>query len=136
MALRSQELWSSRPRSLLSSCRRKWSWPLWASVLFIAGFLSVDLAFLAANLMKVVEGGWVPLVLGACSMVVMWTWVRGSHLLTEKTHRDSIPIKDLIPMLQKSKPIRVPGLAIFLTADPELAPVALMHNHQAQQGSA
>ncbi len=67
---------------------KKWRWPLWASLLLIAGFLSVDLAFLAANLMKVVDGGWVPLLLGACSMVVMWTWVRGTHLLAEKTHRD------------------------------------------------
>ena len=66
---------------------KKWGWPLWASALLIAGFLAIDLAFLAANLMKVVDGGWVPLLLGACSMVVMWTWVRGTHLLAEKTHR-------------------------------------------------
>ncbi|MFY9629010.1 MAG: potassium transporter Kup [Methylocystis sp.] len=107
---------------------KKWRWPLWASLLLIAGFLSVDLAFLAANLMKVVDGGWVPLLLGACSMVVMWTWVRGTHLLAEKTHRDSIPIMDLIGMLQRSKPTRVPGTAIFLTSDPNVAPTALMHN--------
>ena len=107
---------------------RKWKWPLWAAVLLITGFLVVDLAFLAANLMKVVDGGWVPLLLGACSMVVMWTWVRGTALLAEKTHRDSIPIMDLIAMMQKSKPTRVPGMAIFLTSDPNVAPTALMHN--------
>jgi KUP system potassium uptake protein len=107
---------------------KKWRWPLWASLALIAGFLSVDLAFLAANLMKVVDGGWVPLLLGGCSMVVMWTWVRGTHLLAEKTHRDSIPIMDLIRMLEKSKPTRVPGTAIFLTSDPNVAPAALMHN--------
>jgi KUP system potassium uptake protein len=61
-------------------------------------------------------------------MIVMWTWVRGTRLLAEKTHRDSIPIMDLIAMLQKSKPTRVPGTAIFLTSDPNVAPTALMHN--------
>jgi KUP system potassium uptake protein len=107
---------------------RKWRWPLWAAALWIAAFLTVDLTFLAANLMKVVDGGWVPLTLGGCVMVVMWTWVRGTTLLSEKTHRDSIPICDLIAMLEKSKPTRVPGTAIFLTSDPNVAPTALMHN--------
>jgi len=107
---------------------KKWRWPLWASTALIAAFLAVDLAFLAANLMKVVDGGWVPLLLGSCAMIVMWTWVRGTHLLAEKTHRDSIPLADLIGMLAKSRPTRVPGTAIFLTSDPNVAPSALMHN--------
>ena len=107
---------------------RKWKWPLWAALLLITGFLVIDLAFLAANLMKVVDGGWVPLVLGGCVMIVMWTWVRGTRLLAEKTHRDSLPLMDLIKMLEKSKPTRVPGTAIFLTSDPNVAPTALMHN--------
>ncbi len=107
---------------------RKWKWPLWASLLLITAFLIVDLAFLAANLMKVVDGGWVPLVLGGCVMIVMWTWVRGTRLLAEKTHRDSLPLMELINMLHKSKPTRVPGTAIFLTSDPNVAPTALMHN--------
>ena len=107
---------------------KRWRWPLWASILLISGFLAIDLSFLAANLMKVVDGGWVPLLLAGCSMIVMWTWVRGTHLLAEKTHRDSIPIRELIAMLAKSKPTRVPGTAIFLTSDPNVAPTALMHN--------
>ncbi|HEY8138638.1 MAG TPA: KUP/HAK/KT family potassium transporter, partial [Methylocystis sp.] len=107
---------------------KRWRWPLWASILLISGFLAIDLSFLAANLMKVVDGGWVPLLLAGCSMIVMWTWVRGTHLLAEKTHRDSIPIRELIAMLTKSKPTRVPGTAIFLTSDPNVAPTALMHN--------
>ena len=107
---------------------KRWRWPLWASILLISGFLAIDLAFLAANLMKVKDGGWVPLLLAGCSMIVMWTWVRGTHLLAVKTHRDSIPIRELIGMLAKSKPTRVPGTAIFLTSDPNVAPTALMHN--------
>jgi KUP system potassium uptake protein len=108
--------------------RRAWRWPLWLSVGVIASFLIVDLTFLIANLLKIVDGGWVPVALGAGSMIVMWTWVRGSRLLNEKTQRDSIPIRELIPMLEKSKPMRAPGTAIFLTNDPEIAPASLMHN--------
>ncbi|MEF3365260.1 potassium transporter Kup [Methylocystis sp. 9N] len=107
---------------------RKWGWPLWAAALFISPLLTVDLAFLAANLMKVKDGGWAPLALAGCVMIVMWTWTRGTRLLAEKTHRDSIPLMELIAMLQKSPPTRVPGTAIFLTSDPAVAPQALMHN--------
>jgi KUP system potassium uptake protein len=105
-----------------------WRWPIWLAAPFVSTFLAVDLAFLAANLMKVVEGGWVPLLIAAGAMVVMWTWVRGTQLLTNKLKRDSIPIPDLIKMLEKSKPMRVPGTAIFLTSSPEIAPSSLMHN--------
>jgi KUP system potassium uptake protein len=105
-----------------------WRWPLWLAVLFISGFLIIDLAFLAANLMKIVDGGWVPLLIGSCAMVVMWTWVRGADLLARKTRRDSISMQDLIRMLEKSKPIRVAGTAVFLTNTPEAAPSAFMHN--------
>jgi KUP system potassium uptake protein len=61
-------------------------------------------------------------------MIVMWTWVRGTELLAKKTHRDSIPTTDLIRMMEKSKTTRVPGTAVFLTGDPNVAPSALMHN--------
>ncbi len=105
-----------------------WRWPLWLALPFVAAFLAVDFAFLAANLMKVIEGGWVPLLIAGGAMTVMWTWVRGTRILTEKFRRDSIPIPDLIRILEKSKPIRVPGTAIFLTNTPETAPPALLHN--------
>ena len=108
--------------------RGLWRWPLWAAISVIGFFLTIDLAFLTANLAKVLEGGWVPLALAAGSMVLMWTWVRGAHLLERKTHRDSIPTRDLLRMLERSKPQRVSGTAIFLTSDPEVAPSALMHN--------
>ena len=105
-----------------------WHWPLWVAIPFIGFFLAIDFSFMAANLVKVLEGGWVPLSLGALSMIVMWTWVRGTDLLAKKTHRDSIPTTDLIRMLEKSKPTRVAGTAVFLTGDPNVAPSALMHN--------
>ena len=105
-----------------------WHWPLWGALALICGFLSIDISFFIANLYKVFDGGYVPLLLGASSFVVMWTWSRGSKILTEKTHRDSIPMVDLIKMLEKSKPVRVPGTAVFLTSDPSVAPSSFMHN--------
>ncbi|MDB5510339.1 MAG: potassium transporter [Hyphomicrobiales bacterium] len=107
---------------------RLWKWPLWGAFAVMGGFLVIELAFFSANLVKIVEGGWVPVLIGATMVLLMWTWMRGSGLLLRKTHRDSIPMRDLIRMLQKSKPTRVPGTAIFLTSDPEVAPSALMHN--------
>jgi KUP system potassium uptake protein len=105
-----------------------WKWPLWAALAIIGAFLSIDVSFFIANLYKVVDGGWVPLTLGAAMFVLMWTWSRGSAILLARTHRDSIPMLDLIKMLERSKPVRVPGTAVFLTNDPTSAPSSLMHN--------
>ncbi len=105
-----------------------WRWPVPAVFGFAARVLLLVVAFFAANLIKIFEGAWVPLLLGGFSMVLMWTWVRGSSLLMQKIHRDSIPTADLIRMLDKSKPSRVPGTAVFLTSDPSVAPSALLHN--------
>jgi KUP system potassium uptake protein len=105
-----------------------WKWPLWAALALIGAFLSIDVGFFIANLYKVVDGGWVPLTIGAAMFLLMWTWSRGSVILLARTHRDSIPMLDLIKMLEKSKPVRVPGTAVFLTNDPTSAPSSLMHN--------
>ena len=105
-----------------------WKWPLWAAILVVGSFLVVDLSFLAANLVKVLDGGWAPIVLAIMAMIVMWTWSRGSAQLNEKSARDSIPTADLLRMFEKSKPTRVAGTAVFLTATPASAPPALMHN--------
>ena len=91
-------------------------------------FSCVDVGFFFANLYKVVDGGWVPLTLGTAMFILMWTWSRGSAILLARTHRDSIPMLDLIKMLEKSKPVRVQGTAVFLTNDPTSAPSSLMHN--------
>jgi KUP system potassium uptake protein len=105
-----------------------WRWPLWAALALVCGFLSIDIGFFIANLYKVLDGGWVPLMLGGAVFTLMWTWSRGSAILQIKTHRDSIPTTDLIKMLEKSKPVRVKGTAVFLTNDPTSAPSSLMHN--------
>ncbi len=105
-----------------------WRWPLAASVLLIAPFLFIDLTFLGANMLKVVEGGWMPLLLGAVVMTVMYTWRRGSRILFDKTRKHEIPLTSLIAMMEKKPPQRVPGTAVFLTSDPKSAPTALMHS--------
>ena len=107
---------------------RLWRWPLWAALALVCAFLSIDVSFFVANLSKVLDGGWVPLMIAAAMFVTMWTWSRGSAILAVKTHRDSIPMVDVIRMLEKSKPVRVPGTAIFLTSDPSVAPSSFMHN--------
>ncbi len=108
--------------------RRMWHWPLWAVLSLVAPLIALDFVFLAANGLKIASGGWLPLVIGASLFLLMSTWVRGSQILTDKTRRDSVPLTDLIEMLRARQPHRVPGTAIFLTSDLDMAPVALMHN--------
>ena len=105
-----------------------WRWPLWGALVVTGAFLCIELAFFSANVVKILDGGYVPMFVGASVVVIMWTWTRGTRLLEQKTRRDSIPLRDLMRMLEKSKPTRVSGAAVFLTSDPDVAPTALMHN--------
>jgi KUP system potassium uptake protein len=105
-----------------------WRWSPFAAAALIAPFLFLDLTFLAANLLKVFEGGWVPLALGAVVMLLMYTWRRGSRLLFEKSRKLEFPLAELVAMLEKRPPQRVSGTAVFLTSDPSSAPTALMHS--------
>jgi KUP system potassium uptake protein len=107
---------------------RVWHWSMFAAAALIAPFLFLDLTFLTANLLKVWEGGWVPLALGGFVMLLMYTWRRGSRLLFEKSRKLEFPLADLVAMLEKKPPQRVPGTAVFLTSDPLSAPTALMHS--------
>jgi KUP system potassium uptake protein len=107
---------------------RMWRWSLLAAAALIVPFLLIDLTFLSANMLKVVEGGWVPLALGGLVMLVMYTWRRGTRILYDKTRRLETPLDDLVRMLEKKPPQRVPGTAVFLTSDPKSAPTALLHS--------
>jgi KUP system potassium uptake protein len=107
---------------------RGWRWPLWAAVALIAPFLLIDMTFLGANLLKVFEGGWMPLALGTLVMVVMYTWRRGTRLLFEKTRKSEVPLEPLVATLERKPPQRVPGTAVFFTSDPTCAPTAMMHS--------
>jgi KUP system potassium uptake protein len=107
---------------------RVWHWRLVWALALILPFLFIDFTFLAANLLKIVEGGWMPLALGALVMAIMYTWRRGSRLLFEKTRKMEIPLEGLVHKLEKKPPVRVPGTAVFLTSDPASAPTALLHS--------
>jgi KUP system potassium uptake protein len=118
---------------IMSSCLaflilwRLWKWPPVLAGLTILPFISLEGIFLASNLTKFIEGGFVPLVLALGLVVIMWTWVRGTRLLTETVRRDE-PLAKLFETLSHHPPHRVRGAAIFLTGDPDVAPAALMHN--------
>jgi KUP system potassium uptake protein len=107
---------------------RVWNWPLAGALALMLPFLFIDLTFLSANLLKIVDGGWMPLALGGLVMAVMYTWRRGSRLLFEKTRRLETPLESLVKSLEKKPPARVPGTAVFLTSDPVSAPTALLHS--------
>jgi KUP system potassium uptake protein len=105
-----------------------WKWSPLAAAALIAPFLFLDLTFLTANLLKVVEGGWMPLLLGGLVMTLMYTWRRGTRILFDKTRRLETPLEALVRSFEKRPPHRVPGTAVFLTSDPESAPTALLHS--------
>ena len=107
---------------------KSWKWTLWATAALMVPFLLIDTTFLSANLLKVFHGGWVPLLIGALVMLVIFTWRKGANILAAKTRRLETPIDDLVKALEKRPPPRVPGTAVFLTGDPTSAPTALLHS--------
>ncbi|WNJ90979.1 potassium transporter Kup [Bosea sp. 685] len=108
--------------------RRNWGWSLIATLALIVPFLVIDIAFFAANLLKLFSGGYMPVLLAIVLVVMMWTWVRGTKILFDKTRKTDVPLLELVGMLSKSPPVRVKGMAVFLTSDPETAPASLLHN--------
>jgi KUP system potassium uptake protein len=108
--------------------RRVWQWPWAGALALMLPFVLIDFTFLTANLLKIFEGGWVPLALGTIVMTIMYTWRRGSRMLFEKTRRLETPLESLVKSLEKKPPARVPGTAVFLTSDPVSAPTALLHS--------
>jgi KUP system potassium uptake protein len=107
---------------------RAWKWPLWAAVVVIAPILIIEMFFLAANGLKVIDGGYVPIIMALTMCGLIWTWVRGTKHVQQKAHETAVSLTNLIKMLGKSHPTVVPGTAVFLTSDPDTAPSALMHN--------
>jgi KUP system potassium uptake protein len=108
--------------------RYLWGYPLWLCVFATGSFFVVDVAFFGATLLKVVDGGWFPLVIGAIVFTVMTTWRRGRHIMFERLRKVSVPLAPFLESLFLDPPQRVPGTAVFLTATPEATPHALLHN--------
>jgi KUP system potassium uptake protein len=105
-----------------------WNWRAATAAALILPFVVVDMTFFSANLLKLFEGAWVPLLFGLVMAIMIWTWRRGSVILTNKTRRTEVPLVDLIKSLEKRPPHIVKGTAVFLTSDPSFVPTALLHN--------
>ncbi len=107
---------------------RKWRWPMVAAVGLIGPLFAIDTVFLGANALKLLSGGFVPLAIGAALFFLMATWAKGSDLVKRRVERDAPLMSDIHPLLGSRSLHRVPGMAIFLTSDPNRAPGALLHN--------
>jgi KUP system potassium uptake protein len=105
-----------------------WNWRAATAAALIVPFVVVDMTFFSANLLKLFEGAWVPLLFGLTMAMTIWTWRRGAAILTAKTRRTEVPLRDLIQSLEKRPPHIVKGTAVFLTSDPSFVPTALLHN--------
>ena len=105
-----------------------WKWPLWRTIILVVPLLLIEQAFFVANILKLFEGGWVPITIAAGLGLIMYTWVRGTKLLAKATKRDEADLDWLVRKLEAKPPHRVPGTAVFLTGDPYAAPTSMMHN--------
>jgi KUP system potassium uptake protein len=107
---------------------RKWHWPVWKAAVLMVPLIQLEQAFLIANMLKIFEGGWLPLMIGGVVILVILTWVRGSRSLMRATRKNEADLEWLVRKLEAKPPHRVPGTAVFLTGDPNSAPTSLMHN--------
>jgi KUP system potassium uptake protein len=108
-------------------------WKVWKKNIFLAAiiampFLCIEAVFTTANMLKVFEGGFVPLVMAILLIVMMITWISGTRYLRKKDHRQSIGLTDLMERLDREQPTRIHGTAVFLTSNPHDAPIALLQN--------
>ncbi|WP_408838080.1 potassium transporter Kup [Acidisphaera sp. S103] len=108
--------------------RRQFHWSRTASVSVFGALFLVDLVFFSANTVKIVEGGWVPLVLGLSLIGMMTSWKQGRDLLLSRWKQSSMPLAPFLARLPQSRIIRVPGLAVFMTGNPDYVPTSLLHN--------
>jgi KUP system potassium uptake protein len=111
--------------------RGRWKWPLYAAIGLLLPLLLLEMVFLGANLLKIHDGGYVPVLIAVTIVVIMWTWRRGTKILHDKTRHTDIPLPSFVKSIERKSahaPVEVPGTAIFLTSDPESTPAALLHN--------
>ena len=106
----------------------RWKWPTPAVFAITTMFLIVDLSFFGANLLKVVHGGWLPLVIGAFIFTLMTTWKTGRRIVAERLNARALPLEAFMAAVTATPPTRVPGTAVFMTAQPRGTPPALAHN--------
>jgi KUP system potassium uptake protein len=112
--------------STLARSRWAWSWP--KVLVFAMSFLIVDLSFFGANALKIAHGGWVPLMIALMVFILMTTWNSGRRIVQQLLARGSLPMDLFLSDVAKRKPYRAPGTAVFLTSNPEGAPLVLLHH--------
>jgi KUP system potassium uptake protein len=106
----------------------RWRWPLPVAIAVTGTFLLIDSAFLVANMLKLFSGGWLPLVIAACAFTLMTTWKTGRRIVFERLSARTIPLETFMSAVNSTPPARVPGTAVFMTAQPRGTPPALAHN--------
>jgi KUP system potassium uptake protein len=107
---------------------RVWGWPLWQAVPLVGAFVSIDLAYLGPNLLKVVDGGWITLAVAGAITLAMTTWRDGRTALAQRMRSVRFPIESFVEDVARQRPQRVPGTAVFMTLSAEDTPLALLHH--------
>jgi KUP system potassium uptake protein len=108
----------------------RWRWPLPLALAISGTFLTIDLAFFGANVLKILHGGWLPLVIGGVLFTLMTTWKKGRQIVAARMTSRAVPMADFLASVSRVPPTRVPGTAVFMTAQPTGTPPALAHNLQ------
>jgi KUP system potassium uptake protein len=108
--------------------RRLWNWPAWLAAAIAAPLLAIDLTFLLSNALKIPDGGWFPILIGAIVFTLLTTWKRGRIVLMDRLSEDAMPLDLFIQSIEASPPTRVSGTAVFLTGTQDRVPHALLHN--------
>ena len=109
-------------------CVVRWQWPKWRAATLAGVFLTIDLAFLGANVLKVLDGGWVPLVVALGIYTLMSTWKRGREALAQLLRRSTLPMELFLSDIKRKEPVRVSGSAVFMTSDADGVPPVLLHH--------
>jgi KUP system potassium uptake protein len=108
--------------------RERWGWGLLPTGMMAVFFLVIDLAFFGANIIKVAQGGWFPLLLAALIFIVMTTWQKGRRILSERIQAEARPLEDFLQEIKRQPPTRVSGTAIFMNSNAATMPPTLLHN--------
>ncbi|RYZ68483.1 MAG: potassium transporter Kup [Proteobacteria bacterium] len=108
--------------------RHRWHWPMWKALPLLCLFYALDFAFFSANIVKVADGGWFPLAIAFGILVMMLTWHRGRALLYETVKSATLPLSLFMDDVEKTKPQRVSGTAVFMASNPDGAPPVLLHH--------
>jgi KUP system potassium uptake protein len=107
---------------------QRWGWNVWWTGILAVAFLVVDLAFFGANLLKIADGGWYPLLIAGLVLLLMWSWRRGRRLVVQQVQKDQQPLDEFLARLKSAPPVRVDGTAVFMTSGGMLVPPVLLHH--------